>query len=142
MDISSDSDSDQEGMENPHLDGIITDAQAKKNYNEAGKLVMEDADRISIKNHMDLIDSSMNLIISDIVNDRKLPYELSDFQNLSINTLLQKKDLILLSPTGSGKGCKCNILYINKYLHKEIKDRLYSSNLLFFQYKFAFASTL
>jgi len=32
-----------------------------------------------------------------------LPYEITDFQKLSINTLLQKKDLILLSPTGSGK---------------------------------------
>ena len=98
-----DSDSDHEGSENQGLDLIITEAQAKKNYEEAGMLVKEDSDKILIENHKDLIDDSVSAIINEVVMDKELPYVLSDFQLLSLNTLLQKKNLILCSPTGSGK---------------------------------------
>ena len=103
MDSSYDSDSDQESEGNVHLDALITEAQAKSNYEEAGRLVSEHEDQISIDDHQDLLNAATTAILDEVVNDLSLPYKLSDFQRLSLNTLLQKKDLVLLSPTGSGK---------------------------------------
>ena len=80
-------------MSNDQLDSMISEAEAKNNYEEAGRLVKEETDQISLDNHLHLIDSTAD------------SFSLSDFQRLSLNTLLQKKDLILLSPTGSGKEC-------------------------------------
>ena len=105
MDSSYDSDStDQESAGNVHLDTLITAAQAKHNYEEAGNLVLEDEDHLRIDDHEDLLDATTStIILGEVVSDLSLPYKLSDFQTLSLNTLLQKKDLVLLSPTGSGK---------------------------------------
>ena len=103
MDTSYESDSDQDSNINEHLDQIITEAQARSNYEEAGKLVPEEDDNISIDSHEDLINTSCIPILNDVAEQIALPYNLADFQKLSLNTLLQKKDLILLSPTGSGK---------------------------------------
>ena len=103
MDTSYESDSDQDSNINEQLDQIITEAQARSNYEEAGKLVPEEDDNISIDSHEDLINTSCIPILNDVAEQIALPYNLADFQKLSLNTLLQKKDLILLSPTGSGK---------------------------------------
>ena len=104
MDTSYESDSDPDDAPNSeYLDQMITETQARFNYEEAGKLVPAEDDQIRIENHEDLIDSSMTQLLDEVVETLALPYNLSDFQKLSLNTLLQKKDLILLSPTGSGK---------------------------------------
>ena len=103
MDTSFESDSDQDSTNNEHLDQIITEAQARSNYEEAGKLVTEEADTINIDSHEDLVNTSCIPILNEVAEQITLPYNLADFQKLSLYTLFQKKDLILLSPTGSGK---------------------------------------
>ena len=57
MDTSCESDSDQDTTTNEQLDSMITEAQAKYNYEEAGKLVSEEKDQIRLESHEDLIDS-------------------------------------------------------------------------------------
>ena len=102
-----DSDNDQADSEvtstGKKLDSMITEEAAVRNFEEAGTLVLEKSDTISIEKHADIMDSSKTAVLDSVLQDLTLPYDLSDFQKLSINTLLQKKDLVLLSPTGSGK---------------------------------------
>ena len=105
MDTSYETDSDQDDVSNDQLDSMISEAEAKNNYEEAGRLVKEETDQISLDSHLHLIDSTADNILNEVLLDKALSFSLSDFQRLSLNTLLQKKDLILLSPTGSGKEC-------------------------------------
>jgi superfamily II RNA helicase len=105
MDTSYESDSDVEAPSTTELNLGISESEAKYNYEEAGKLIPEEEDPISLAKNSELIDSSCSAILDEVEQDLALPYNLSDFQKLSVNILLQKKDLILLSPTGSGKEC-------------------------------------
>jgi hypothetical protein len=109
MDTSNESDSDVEASAGV-ADLGISESEAQYNYQEAGKLVTEEKDEISLKGHADLIDPSCEAILAEVEKNLALPYSLSDFQKLSMNILLQKKDLIVLSPTGSGKECLLNFI--------------------------------
>ena len=103
MDSSFESDSDQNTTTNSRLDNIITETQANSNHNEAGDFVSADDDQIRMVDHDHLTDPTVATLIEKVVEEVQLPYRLADFQQVSMNILLQKKDLILLSPTGSGK---------------------------------------
>ena len=100
MDSSFDSDSDDESV-TPET--VVSETEAKFNYEEAGNLIAEEKDRISLEKHADKIDPKCAAVLSIVEDELSLPYDLSDFQKLSINIMLQKKDQILLSPTGTGK---------------------------------------
>ena len=100
MDSSFDSDSDDESV-TPET--VVSETEAKFNYEEAGNLIAEEKDRISLDKHSDKIDPRCAEVLSKVEDELSLPYHLSDFQKLSINIMLQKKDQILLSPTGTGK---------------------------------------
>ena len=82
MDI--DSDSDQEGTEltpNMELDAMITGEEAAKNYKEAGRLVPEEEDPISIEDYPEIMKSSqVTPVLQKILQHLALPYDLSDFQ--------------------------------------------------------------
>ena len=102
MDDSFDNNNDQDAVDKK-LDSMITEFEANANYNDAGKLVPEDRDSICLGSHYHLLDSKSTVILNDVKDSLSLSYHLSDFQILSLNTLYQKRDLILVSPTGSGK---------------------------------------
>ena len=102
MDSSFESDSDEETTP-ANLDSMITKEEATLNYKQAGKLVPEDKDQISTDSHKHLINPDSTAILDEVLQNLNLPYILSDFQKLSLISLFQKKDLILVSPTGSGK---------------------------------------
>ena len=81
----------------------ITQALADCNYDAAGIEVDEEADRISIEKHKNLICPEVDAILDEIVTELKMPYCPSEFQRVSVNALGQLKNVILVSPTGSGK---------------------------------------
>ena len=103
--MSSSSDTDSEAEDFPVVDNELTisKADAMKNYEEAGTLIPEEADDISFEKYGHLMISSNDQILESILSELALPYQLAPFQVISLNILLQKKDLVLLSPTGSGK---------------------------------------
>ena len=113
MDISCDSDSDTAIDDTVIDDTGVSQSEAKKNYEEAGILMPDEKDTISLDNHADMICPSCEAVLAKVVEDLSLPYDLSDFQKLSINILLQSKDLILLSPTGTGKVCTFIFSHVN-----------------------------
>ena len=79
----------------------ITEAQARENYLAAGTEVAEEEDRITLAAHSDLINPEVDGILEKIVEDLNLPYKLSDFQRIAVNTACDLKNLILVSPTGT-----------------------------------------
>ena len=94
---------DVEDGEQVELKLGITEAQASANYLEAGTEVDEEEDGINLAEHSDLIIPEIDEILDKIVLEKALPYKLSDFQRVAINTTCNLKNLVLVSPTGSGK---------------------------------------
>ena len=105
MDTSIESDSDNETVNEAMATETISQSEVKNNYRQAGTFISEDKDTISLDKHADMIDHTCAAILDKVQEDLSLPYDLSDFQKLSINMLMQLKDLVLISPTGSGKVC-------------------------------------
>lgn len=81
----------------------ITHELANRNYENAGVEVMEDCEKILVKDHEHLIDSSVDTILDEVVKKVNMSYTPVDFQRLAVNALGQLKSVILVSPTGSGK---------------------------------------
>ena len=52
---------------------------------------------------MNLMDEEANAVLDELVSHLQLPYQLAEFQRVTINALAQKQNVILVSPTGSGK---------------------------------------
>ena len=89
---------------------VITDKElsiskyhAKRNYEMAGELVDEEPESIQITDHIELMDEDANVLLNRIVSELNLPYELTETQRLAINAVSSQKNVILVSPTGSGK---------------------------------------
>ena len=92
---------DEENSVNDKLD--ITQEQADANLAAAGSEVMEEKDKISMEEHYKLIDRDIDACLDVIVKGLCLPYALTDFQRITVNTIAQQKNVVLVSPTGSGK---------------------------------------
>ena len=81
----------------------ISDALARDNYVAAGEEVEEEKDSITLEDNSQYITEEVDSILDNIVQDLSLPYKLADFQRVAVNVLGAQKNLILVSPTGSGK---------------------------------------
>ena len=81
----------------------ISEEHARANYQAAGTMVKEEADSLSVSDNEKLIDPEVDKILTHILDDLALPYQISDFQRVSVNVLGSMKHLVLVSPTGSGK---------------------------------------
>ena len=81
----------------------ISDALARDNYVAAGEEVEEERDSITLEDNSHYITEEIDSILDNIVQDLSLPYKLADFQRVAVNVLGSQKNLILVSPTGSGK---------------------------------------
>ena len=84
-------------------DLVISKEVANWNYSEAGKLVDEEADQISLTKYGHLLCDSVHLKMMEVLEELHLPFHLADFQKLSLHVIGSKKNLILISPTGCGK---------------------------------------
>ena len=81
----------------------ISEDQARANYENAGTEVLEKKDTITVEKHADLIKPDIDELLDEVLEELKLPYGVSDFQRVAVNTVCSLKHLILVSPTGSGK---------------------------------------
>ena len=81
----------------------ISEAMARKNYVNAGEEVTEESDRITVAANSYLINTEVNAVLDQIVTELDLPYKPSEFQRVAVNVIASQKNLILVSPTGSGK---------------------------------------
>ena len=76
---------------------------AEQNYASAGTEVEEEPDQITIADNADLIDLLVDAVLDEQVTECNMKYKPSEMQRVSINALGSLKNLILVSPTGSGK---------------------------------------
>ena len=97
----------------------ISEELARKNYNMAGTEKVEDDDQISIAGNAALMSDVVDRMIDEVTNKLDLPYSLSEFQRVSINVLGSKKNLILVSPTGSGKT---DVPYLSVLVLRELEQ--------------------
>ena len=77
-------------------------------------MIEEEKDEIScIKYGQFLLNDKVHSAIMSVLDDAKLPFELADFQKVSLHVIGSQRDLILISPTGSGKMLGTEIIIIN-----------------------------
>ena len=81
----------------------ISKEEADRNYDIAGTLVDEPEDQISLQDHPHLLNDDVHLLIQEVLEETKIPFKLADFQMLSLHVLGSRNNLVLISPTGSGK---------------------------------------
>ena len=72
-------------------------------YEEAGSIVEEEEDQISLVKYSYLLNDEVATILEEVLEENPLPFELADFQRLAIHALGSLRNVILISPTGSGK---------------------------------------
>ena len=88
---------------NDELKLDISVSQAKANYEMAGTEVEEEEDRITVAGNGDLMNPEVNEILDKVVEDTKMAYMPAEFQRVTINALGGMNNVVLVSPTGSGK---------------------------------------
>ena len=88
---------------NDELKLDISVSQAKANYEMAGLEVEEEEDRITVAGNGDLMNPEVNEILDKVVEDTKMAYTPAEFQRVTINALGGMNNVVLVSPTGSGK---------------------------------------
>ena len=88
---------------NDELKLDISVSQAKANYEMAGTEVEEEEDRITVAGNEDLMNPEVNEILDKVVEDTKMAYTPAEFQRVTINALGGMNNVVLVSPTGSGK---------------------------------------
>ena len=81
----------------------INESLARANYEAAGTEVDEELDRITVAGNLQLLNKDVDEILDRIVTELDLPYKPSEFQRVAVNTLGNQHNLVLISPTGSGK---------------------------------------
>ena len=72
-------------------------------YDTAGMLIKEDEHKITMESHNYLQNDSVHSVIQEVFNEHPIPFKLQDFQLLTLHALGSQKNVVLVSPTGSGK---------------------------------------
>ena len=84
-----------------HLD--ISKEKADWLLEEAGKLMSEDPEHITIKKYEHLLSDKVHLIILEVLHENAVSFQLMDFQLLTLHCLGSLKNVVLICPTGAGK---------------------------------------
>jgi len=81
----------------------ISKHTADINYEMAGELVPEEKSTIIRENYPQVFSAQSRLALQSVLDEIQLGFELSAFQEIAVNGLLNGLDLLLIVPTGSGK---------------------------------------
>ena len=82
---------------------VFSKERAEELYDEAGKLVPEDADQITLQKNSHLLSDEVHLIIQEVLSENPVSFMLQDFQLLCLHCIGSLQNCILLAPTGMGK---------------------------------------
>ena len=72
-------------------------------YQQAGGLVEEQEDEISLVRHSSLLSDKVAFIIKEVLAENPLKFELQQFQLVALHALGSGQNVILVAPTGAGK---------------------------------------
>ena len=79
---------DEDTLENFSLG--LSESLAKANLSYAGSLVEESSEKITIAGNKDIFSNEVDVTLERVLNTLDLPYELAEFQRVSINVLGKK----------------------------------------------------
>ena len=110
-DESDTSDEEVGAAENDCGDGFIQDEhnlgisiqQANLNYESAGCEIVEPPDEITVAGNLEVMNEEVDLVLDQVVSECDMSYKPAEFQRVAVNALGSMKNVILISPTGSGK---------------------------------------
>ena len=98
------SQSEEEDVNSVNEDLLISADDANRNYLMSGAIVQEKSDEIDkVRYEYLMTNDKVDTRIKEVLRDVNLPFSLTDTQLLSLHVLGNKNNLILVSPTGSGK---------------------------------------
>ena len=83
----------------------ITKEKAEEWYEKAGTSILEDPEEITLNEHTHLLNDSVMLIVREVLDEFPLPFKLQDFHSLTLYCLASLENVILISPTRTGKMC-------------------------------------
>ena len=81
----------------------ISKERAEELYDQAGKLIQEDAEQITLEKYSHLLSDKVNLLIQEVLSENPVPFKLQDFQLVCLHCIGSLQNCILLAPTGRGK---------------------------------------
>ena len=89
-------------------------------YDQAGEKVEEEESQISLMKYHHLWRDEVATIIAEVLEEHPLSFHLQDFQKLALHAIGNLQNVILLTPTGSGKMIVAllSILVLQRKLHK------------------------
>ena len=77
---------------------------ADLNYETAGTEVIVPESGVDLVSHHHLLTDKVHAVLQQVLTeDVQLPFQLADFQKLSLHALGSGENVILVAPTGSGK---------------------------------------
>ena len=108
---------DEEDLEAENENLHISQAQADYNYMMAGTEIPEPPDQISVEKYQHLmLNDKVHQNIMEVLTEANITFQLADFQMISLHVLGNQQNLILISPTGSGK-------MLGRYLIREATNK-------------------
>ena len=110
-------DDESEDNDSENVTVSINKELANSYYEIAGQTVEDEDDPISLAANLHLLNDEVHSVIEGVIQEAELPYRPTDFQLLSLHILGSKKNLILISPTGSGKTL---IIFLGTLLLRKI----------------------
>ena len=99
-------DEDDDGGEGQIYGGAslgISSENAAFNYQWAGSTVQEAPPAIKFEDYAHLISASTRQELEDLIHDKNLPYQPSEFQKVGASILANGHNLFVVYPTGEGK---------------------------------------
>ena len=95
---------------------VLSKEQANELYERPGSLIKEDPEEIALEKYNYLFKDSIHNIVMEVLDENPLPFKLQNFQLLTLYCIGSLKNVILVSPTGTGKMICANLAV--KVLHK------------------------
>ena len=82
----------------------ISKAEADAHYEASGSGIIEPPDEISVEKYQNqMLSDQVHQAIMEVLSETDIKFKLSDFQLVSLHVIGNKQNLVLISPTGSGK---------------------------------------
>ena len=85
------------------VDTVNRQAYFDEQYEKAGETVEEEENQISLTTHSHLLSDRVACVLEEVLLENPIPFVLQDFQKLALHAIGSLKNVVLVSPTGSGK---------------------------------------
>ena len=83
--------------------GDISEDKANWLLEQAGDLIPEDPEQITLSQYEHLLSDKIHNVIQEVLQENRVGFKLQDFQLVTLHCLGSLKNVVLVVPTGAGK---------------------------------------